>query len=755
MKKLFLVSVFAMAGAIAGVAATPEELLAALTKEGEGNARIIVALTPYAERQDVKAALRSALTHESELVRVVALRAAVKAQDPLALSAVFDLCSASGEAGRCAALTMAVLTTQGTDAFLFDQMKQAGASRVKAVELLTARGNPELITRLCDAGLYTEKGVSQAAVGAFRACLQQPQFAHALAFVFESLTAEQRAPLVAALGSVAQQLPDTKRVVQEIGACAAKAKPEARADVLGLLAGLQSEEACQVLTAQLKDGDAELRKAIVRVFAKWSSPLALAPLVDRAVNDADASVKALAIRNALAVMEKPNVASADEKLAALRKLAQAAGRKDEQKMVYAAVKGLSGAAAAAYREELAKAFDVQDTEVLVAAINIGGKAAGVFAADARITGGQVYAVNNPIDLSDAVDAAPEAVYQSSRYQDMRCAFDGLKAHAPYVLRFHFAELYHQVPGRRVCDVIVNGVNVIERFDIVAKAGKAYKAVTETKRVTADADGKINVEFKTVVDHVLVNGIELLEEIAAPPARADAANKIRVLILSGANNHDWKSTTAALKTVFAADPRFAVSVTETPWSMKPADLAQYDVLLSNWNTFGKKDDERKQYEWDDAMKAAFLKWFKDGGGFFVLHSGSCLFYDWDDFQKLTAGAWGAGTFHPHNQSFTLNIVDKTHPVTRGMADFETFDEPWQKPSNPNPNRHVLISGVVSKENKGSGEPEPFAFVTETGKGRNFTLLLGHDAQTILNSPGCKKLILRGTEWAATGAVAEKL
>jgi len=758
MKKLFLVSLLAMAGYVAraadiDVAAT----LAALTKEGEENARLIVALTPHAEKKDVKDALRSALTHESELVRVVAVRAAVKAQDPLALPALFNLCSARGEDGRCATLTMAALPTAGTDAFLFEQMKQTGAPRGKAIELLTARGSPGLIAQLCNADLYTERGMSQAAAGAFRALLKPPQFADALAFVFGSLSAEQREPLVTALGAVVQQfsLHDQDQVVIEISKRAGWLKLDARAEMLGLLSGIQMDKSCWVLLSFITPNDAhvELRKSIVRTFAKWSSPLALKPLVESATMDPDAGVRALAFRNTLAMLDKPNVVTPQEKLSYLRMLVLAAERKEEQKLLFAAVKALGGQEAAAFRDELAKKFDFQETEVLVTAINIGGKAEGVFLADARIQGGKVFAVNNPIDVSEAAEAAPEAVYKSCRYENMSCTFDGLKANAPYLLRLHFAELYHQTAGKRSCDVVVNGTKVLENYDIVEKAGKALKAITETASVTSDADGKIQVEFKTVRDQALVNGIELLEEVAAPPAAVDAADKIRVLVLSGANNHNWKETTKALQTVLAANPRLAVTVTETPWGMKPADLANYDVLLSNWNTWDKKEEERKQYEWDGAMKTAFLAWINNGGGFFVLHSGSSMFYDWDEYQKLTAGAWGPETFHPHNQTFTLNIVDKEHPITKGMTDFQTFDEPWQKISNPNPKRHVLISGVVSKENKGSGEVEPFAFVTESGKGRCFTLMLGHDAQMILNSPNCKKLILRGTEWAATGVVRE--
>ena len=230
----------------------------------------------------------------------------------------------------------------------------------------------------------------------------------------------------------------------------------------------------------------------------------------------------------------------------------------------------------------------------------------------------------------------------------------------------------------------------------------------------------------------------------------SASAIRVLLLTGANNHSWQETTAALTALFAQDPRFAVTVNERPWEMKPADLQGYNLVFSNWNTFGKKDDEKRAFEWNEAMRAAFMEWVRKGGGLFVLHSGGCLFYDWEAFQSLTGGAWEKETFHPKMQTFRVTLADKAHPVTKGMADFDTFDEPWQHIGNHNPSRRVLATGVVSKENGGSGDPEPFAFVTELGQGRCFNLVLGHDAQALCNA-GCRTLVLRGAEWAATGEV----
>lgn len=225
----------------------------------------------------------------------------------------------------------------------------------------------------------------------------------------------------------------------------------------------------------------------------------------------------------------------------------------------------------------------------------------------------------------------------------------------------------------------------------------------------------------------------------------AAAPVRVLLLSGANNHKWQETTPALLALLAGSPKFAVTVIDKPWEMNPADIAGCGLIFNNWNTYG--PDKR---EWSAEMKEAFLAWVKQGGGFFVLHAGGSMFYDWEAFQALTGGAWEKGTFHPHMQRFTVNIADPSHPVTRGMSDFEIFDEPWQKTGNRNPARHVLLAGVVSKENKGSGEPEPFAWVTELGKGRCFNLVLGHDVGAITNS-ACRTLILRGAEWAATGDV----
>ena len=55
-------------------------------------------------------------------------------------------------------------------------------------------------------------------------------------------------------------------------------------------------------------------------------------------------------------------------------------------------------------------------------------------------------------------------------------------------------------------------------------------------------------------------------------------KIRVLIFSGRNNHDWRTTTPFLRKILVNSGRFDVRVEEEPAGITAATLAAYDVLV---------------------------------------------------------------------------------------------------------------------------------------------------------------------------------
>jgi type 1 glutamine amidotransferase len=226
-----------------------------------------------------------------------------------------------------------------------------------------------------------------------------------------------------------------------------------------------------------------------------------------------------------------------------------------------------------------------------------------------------------------------------------------------------------------------------------------------------------------------------------------AAPLRVLILSGANNHAWRATTPVLRAALEAGGLCQVVVTENPADLRPVDLGGFAIVLGNYNTFAQKNAPTA---WDGEMRAAFIAWIRQGHGFVAVHAGSSVFYDWPEFQVLAGTSWGRTSRHAKLHTSEVVIVPTLHPVTAGLGNFETRDEFWEG-SILAAGAIVLATVTPKVEFGGSGKPEPIALATTLGAGRGFTLLLGHDAAAMMNE-GFRLLLRRGTEWAATGAVS---
>ncbi len=227
--------------------------------------------------------------------------------------------------------------------------------------------------------------------------------------------------------------------------------------------------------------------------------------------------------------------------------------------------------------------------------------------------------------------------------------------------------------------------------------------------------------------------------------ADKPIKLRVLLLSGNNNHNWKKTTPALVKIFKESERFTVTVTNEPEKLKAADFKACDVIVSNWTPW---PNIRKRF-WDAETEKAFLDFIRGGRGLVVFHAASTAFATWPEFQKLVGATWGKGTGHGRQHEFEVKIADPKHPVTAGMKNFKIFDELWHRMA-AQPDKKVLCTAFSAKNRGGSGAEEPVVIYTQIGKGRGFNLVLGHGTKAMSN-PNWQKLMLRGTEWAATGKV----
>ena len=228
----------------------------------------------------------------------------------------------------------------------------------------------------------------------------------------------------------------------------------------------------------------------------------------------------------------------------------------------------------------------------------------------------------------------------------------------------------------------------------------------------------------------------------------AEGKIRLLLLSGKNNHDWQQTTPALQGIFNQSNLFSVSVTERPDTLSVQSLKPFELIVSNWNAF-----PEKSRQWPTETENAIVSFVKNGGGFVFVHSASSTNYDWPEFQNLAGGAWGDTTKHGSIAPFKVEFSKTGHPVTKGMSDFWTTDELWVD-TRINGKPTVWAKAFAPKSNNGSDELEPVILSQQIGKGRSFFLLLGHDVNAMKNL-GFQTLLLRGTEWAATGKVTQRI
>jgi hypothetical protein len=88
---------------------------------------------------------------------------------------------------------------------------------------------------------------------------------------------------------------------------------------------------------------------------------------------------------------------------------------------------------------------------------------------------------------------------------------------------------------------------------------------------------------------------------------------------------------------------------------------------------------------------------------------------------------------------VTVVDREHPITRGLDDFEIHDETYGGYFTSS-NVHVLL-----KTDHPKNDPS-LAWTTQYGKSRVFYLMLGHD-RLAWENPAYSKLLDRGIRWAA--------
>jgi len=266
---------------------------------------------------------------------------------------------------------------------------------------------------------------------------------------------------------------------------------------------------------------------------------------------------------------------------------------------------------------------------------------------------------------------------------------------------------------------------------------------------------------------------------APAPPASAAGPIRVMLLDGESGgpyHAWQLTTPVLKKELEETGLFQVEVVTAPKSgedfssFKP-DFKKYQVVVSNLDS----------PEWPLSLMSSFEEYMKDGGGFVVVHAADNAFPDWPAYNEMIGiGGWrkrtekagplwffsggkltsdpspGSAGSHGARLPYLLTAQDTNHPILKGLPRtwMHAPDELYATLRGPGKNMTVLATAHSDPENRGTGRDEPALMVLSYGKGRVFHTIMGHDIAA-LSCVGFITTLQRGTEWAATGKVAQKV
>ena len=246
-----------------------------------------------------------------------------------------------------------------------------------------------------------------------------------------------------------------------------------------------------------------------------------------------------------------------------------------------------------------------------------------------------------------------------------------------------------------------------------------------------------MDDKSFTDHVKV----VYERLTSEP-KAPATKGTRALVLLGDHYHPPDYIRPPLESALKAagvDATFVYDVTK----LTAANLKGVKLLVvlrdgMNWP----EPDGKPQWWMTGKQEKAIVAFVESGGGLLALHNAMAL-KPWgkkqpqSPYTRLIGCSYGG---HGRtDEKFTVKVVRKDHPVTKGIGDYKATDE-----------RHtpvMLAKDATVLLRSGSGEKEAVAgYVRTAGKGRVCYLANGHDGNA-LSLPAVQRLIANAAKWCS--------
>ena len=264
-------------------------------------------------------------------------------------------------------------------------------------------------------------------------------------------------------------------------------------------------------------------------------------------------------------------------------------------------------------------------------------------------------------------------------------------------------------------------------------------------------------------------LSALSTSAAPPLP-----KIKLLIVEGVSNHDWRHRLELVKQILAGDGSFDVDVSITPaaaddpaWASWRPEFSKYDVVLSGYNNLGGKP------RWPAEVQRAFKEFVHSGGGFYCYHEANNSFAEWPEYNQMIGLGWrdqkfgravivepdetirfvppgdGSGTGHGSRVDVAVHRIGE-HPIHRGLprawmaADIEVY----RYARGPAENLTVLAYALDAQTQL----QFPIEWTVDYGAGRVFVSTYGHVWADQADPKGMhcaafQTIMIRGLKWLA--------
>ncbi len=206
--------------------------------------------------------------------------------------------------------------------------------------------------------------------------------------------------------------------------------------------------------------------------------------------------------------------------------------------------------------------------------------------------------------------------------------------------------------------------------------------------------------------------------------------IRILIVDGMNNHDWRQTTRIVKAIYARAGFFQVDVSTAPsqassaaWQTWQPRFSDYEVVVINYNS----GDAAGSLRWPRDKEMQLQDFVKAGGGMYALHAANNAFSDWSEYNQMIATGW-----RPKNFGIALEI----YQYARGPAEnCEVLSYAFDGPASGNSQRNWPIELMVSY-----------------GKGQVYNSTMGHvwageSMPNAVRDVAFQTALIRASEWLA--------